>query len=83
MNISAQRGTTDTVVMPKQPITNAKRNLVPLLRTLFFLKSNIKNISYFCFQKNRSRNGTSLSDPLYPMEENTQLQEEIFEKGTQ
>jgi len=38
--------------------------LVPLLRTLFFLKANIKNISYFCFQKNRSRNGTSFSDLL-------------------
>jgi len=67
MHISAQRDTTDTVVMPKQPITHAKRNLVPLLRTLFFLKANIKNISYFCFQKNRSRNGTTFSDLLCEM----------------
>ena len=64
MHISAQRDTTDTVVVTKQPITHTKRNLVPLLRTLFFLKANIKNISYFCFQKNRSRNGTSFSDLL-------------------
>jgi len=28
------------------------------------LKENIKNISYFCFQKNRPQNGTTFSHPL-------------------
>ena len=51
MHVSAQRDTTQTVVVSKLPITHAKRNLVPLLRTLFFLKSNTKIFLIFDFKK--------------------------------